>query len=64
MRDEIDARIWVDNHEQLSRDLDGLVRRAGAALRRLSEPTGGTARLLALASALTLTLLTFDTTLV
>ena len=34
MRDEMDARIWVDGHERFSRDLDALFHRLFSLIRR------------------------------
>ena len=62
MRDEIDARLWVDHHEAFSRDLD----RALAALRlrvgRLWQWDGTSAHLIALIASFAITGLSFNAT--
>ncbi len=35
MRDEMDARIWVDSHERFSRDMDALLHRLFSLLKRV-----------------------------
>lgn len=58
MRDQLDAQIWNDHHDQFSEWLDGIVGRAGAALRgplAARVPT----QLLAGLVAVSFTLLTF-----
>jgi hypothetical protein len=62
MRDEMDGRIWVENHEQFSEAIDGALIAAGAALRRLLAWDGTTQHLLALAVAFAATALTFNVT--
>ena len=37
MRDEIDSRIWVENHHRFSDDLAKLFANIGAGFRRLNE---------------------------
>ena len=66
MRDEIFGRMWVDHHENFSRDVDrGLARLRGAlhgGLGRLLSWDGSTAHLLALLASVTITGLTFNNT--
>ena len=60
MRDQLDAQIWNDHHDQFSEWLDGLVGRAGTALRRSGSLAGRVpTQLLAGLVAVSLTLLTF-----
>lgn len=62
MRDEIDGRIWVDNHQQFTVGIDELVSRARSGLARLSNWDGTTPQLFALVAAFLITALTFNTT--
>lgn len=39
MRDEMDARIWVDGHERFSSDMDALLRRLFSFLKRSPQAT-------------------------
>ena len=60
MRDQYDAQMWNDHHDQFSRSIDGLFAAAGGAFRRqLAAPSGALPQLLAITGALSLTLLTF-----
>lgn len=60
MRDEIDARIWVDHHDRFADSRGGQLAAAGTALRGLR---GGTRRaadqLLSLVAAIGITLVSF-----
>jgi X-X-X-Leu-X-X-Gly heptad repeat protein len=69
MRDEMEARMWVEHHDQFSLSVDralarlsaGLSRlRAGAA--RLASWDGTTGQLFAMALAFAVTALSFNTT--
>jgi hypothetical protein len=69
MRDEMDARMWVQHHDQFSLSIDrGLARlgaglhrlRAGAA--RLASWDGTSAQLFAMVAAFAITALSFQTT--
>jgi hypothetical protein len=62
MRDEMDARIWVEHHEQFSELIDGALAAVGSALRRLAAWDGTSQQLLSLAIAFALTALTFNAT--
>ena len=62
MRDEMDARLWVQNHEQFAQGIDDLIARARTGLARLPAWDGTTAQLLALVVAFAITALTFNTT--
>ena len=62
MRDEMDARLWVANHEQFSQGIDDLLTALRSGLRRLPVWDGTTAQLLALVVAFAITALTFNTT--
>lgn len=62
MRDEMDGRIWVANHQQFSHGIDDLVSRARFGLARLSNWDGTTTQLFALVAAFLITALTFNTT--
>jgi hypothetical protein len=37
MRDEMEARMWVENHEQFSRDLEALFAKIAIVFRTLVE---------------------------
>ncbi len=62
MRDEMDARLWAEHHEQFSEMVDKVVGALGAALRRLGGWDGSTAHLVSMLGALALTALTFRST--
>jgi len=60
MRDEMDARIWNEHHDQFSEWIDGGVVAAGAQVRRAVAAIGDVPRqLLAGVAALSVTVLTF-----
>ena len=64
MRDEMDARAWVENHQQFSASVDqALSALATRFRRRLPSLDGTPAHLLSVAGALALTLLTFNASL-
>ena len=64
MRDEMDARIWVENHRQFSASVDEAFGAVSARFRRRLPALDGTpSHLLAVAGALALTLLTFNASL-
>ena len=59
MRDEIDARLWNEHHEQFSEWLDGAVSASVRRLRQLSARGGAVPeQLFATLAAAALTLLT------
>jgi len=62
MRDEIYDRLWVDHHENFSRDLDRAFAALRAAIARLPVWDGTTAQLLALVAAFAITGLSFNAT--
>ena len=62
MRDEMDGRIWVANHQQFSDGIDDLVSRARTGLTRLWTWDGTTPQLFALVAAFLITALSFNTT--
>lgn len=62
MRDEIYDRLWVDNHEAFSSDLDRAFASLRGAIARLPVWDGTTQQLLALVVAFLITGLTFNTT--
>ena len=62
MRDEMDGRMWVANHEQFADGIDDLLSRLRASFVRLPSWDGTTAQLVALVAAFLITALTFNTT--
>jgi hypothetical protein len=62
MRDEIDGRVWVANHEQFSKDVDSGLNALRSIFARLPAWDGSTVQLLALVAAFAITALTFNTT--
>ena len=62
MRDEMDSRIWVDNHEAFSRDLERAFASVRLGLGRLWNWDGSTHQLLALIAAFLITGLSFNST--
>ena len=62
MRDEIDARIWNDNHEALSATIDRGLAAIGRVAQRFSQWDGTTHQLFALVAAFLITGLSFNTT--
>lgn len=62
MRDEIDGRIWVDHHEQLSKSIDDGLAALRALATRLPAWDGSTVQLLALIVSFGITALTFNAT--
>jgi hypothetical protein len=62
MRDELDARFWVDNHEAFSASIDKALAAIRAGLVRFASWDGSTHQLLALVLSFAITALTFNTT--
>ena len=62
MRDEIDARLWVEHHEAFSAGVDRAIAAARSGLTRLAAWDGTSHQLLALILAFAITALTFNTT--
>jgi hypothetical protein len=69
MRDEMDARMWVQHHDQFSLSVDRGLARLGAGLHRLRGAAsrlahwdGTTAQLAAMVAAFAITALSFNTT--
>ena len=62
MRDEMDGRIWVANHQQFADGIDELVGKVRTASARIASWDGSTAQLVALVAAFLITALTFNTT--
>ncbi len=62
MRDELDGRMWVDNHNQFSAWVDGAIGTVGSALRLgASRPSDFPRQLLSIAAAIGITTLAFGT---
>jgi hypothetical protein len=62
MRDELDSRMWVENHDQFSLSVDHLIDDLRAGLARLAQWDGTTHQLLALITSFVITGLTFNAT--
>lgn len=63
MRDELDARYWVDHHDQFSEWLEGRIAAAGAAARRaVRVRRHAFGQLLSLVAAVGITLASFGGT--
>ena len=62
MRDEIDARFWVDNHEAFNESIDQAIAAIRSGLARLASWDGTSHQLLALVASFAITALTFNTT--
>jgi hypothetical protein len=62
MRDEMDARLWVDHHEAFSRDLDRGLEKLRLGLFRLWQWDGSVAQAVAFVAAFALTALSFSAT--
>lgn len=63
MRDEMDARIWVAHHDQFSETVGRFFETLGARVRRaLSATTPSDGRLVSVAAALGMTVLTLGAT--
>ncbi len=63
MRDETDARMWNDNHEQLTQAMDGAVAALGGALRLgASRSVSLPGQIVSLAAAFGVTVLTLGAT--
>ena len=59
MRDQMDAEMWIKNHDQFSEWMDGALRAAGGSLRR-AVTAGVPGQLVAAIFAVSLTLATFS----
>ena len=62
MRDQLDARIWVENHEAFSDGIDRALTAVRSGLHRFAAWDGTTHQLLALVLAFAITGLTFNAT--
>jgi hypothetical protein len=62
MRDEIDARLWIDHHEALSDGIERGLAAIRSGLHRFAAWDGTTHQLLALVVSFAITALTFDAT--
>jgi hypothetical protein len=62
MRDEIEARLWVDHHAALSEAIDRGFAALGRRLGRFAEWDGTTHQLIALAGSFVITALSFGAT--
>jgi hypothetical protein len=62
MRDELDARIWVANHDGFSAGIDDAFAALRAGLARVAQWDGTTHQLLAMVAAFVITGLTFNAT--
>ena len=62
MRDELDARIWVDNHDALTETIDRAVTALGRRLGRFADWDGSSHQLLALVTSFVITALSFGAT--
>jgi hypothetical protein len=62
MRDEYDARFWIDHHEGFADGVDRVLARLQLVLGRLPAWDGSSQHLIALVAAFAITLLTFGRT--
>ena len=62
MRDEIDARFWVDHHESFSEGIDQLLGALRSVATRFAAWDGSSHQLAALLLAFAITGLSFNTT--
>ena len=62
MRDEMDSRLWVSNHETFADGIDEVVEKVRAGFARMAAWDGTTHQLLALAVSFLITAVTFKTT--
>lgn len=62
MRDEMDARMWVEHHDQFAEMVDGAIAALRNGLARIGGWDGTTQQLLSLVAAFLVTALTFNTT--
>ena len=62
MRDELDSRMWVENHDQFTLLVDDAVAAVRAGLARLGQWDGTSHQLLALVISFAVTGLTFNIT--
>ena len=62
MRDEIDGRFWVDNHEAFADSIDEAIAAIRSGLARFASWDGTSHQLLVLVLSFAITALTFNTT--
>jgi len=62
MRDELDGRIWVDNHDQFALLVDDAIAALRTGLARLARWDGTSHQLFALIASFAITGLTFNAT--
>ena len=62
MRDEMDARFWVENHESFADGIDEVLDKVRSAFARFAAWDGTTHQLLALGLSFIITAVTFRTT--
>ena len=62
MRDELDGRFWVDNHDGFSAAVDDAFAALRTGLARFAQWDGTTHQLLAMIAAFVITGLTFNAT--
>jgi len=62
MRDEMDSRMWIEHHDELSLSIDRGLARLRSGLARLAHWDGTTPQLLAMVAAFAVTALSFNTT--
>ena len=62
MRDQLDAQIWVDNHEAFSAGIDRALTEIRSALHRFAAWDGTTHQLFALGLSFIITAFTFNAT--
>ena len=62
MRDEIDARLWVDHHDGFADGVDRLFAAVRSAAVRFANWDGTSHQALALIASFAITALTFNTT--
>jgi len=62
MRDELDGRMWVENHDQFGQLVDDGLAALRAGFARFAQWDGSTHQLLALVAAFAITGLTFNST--
>ena len=62
MRDELDARFWVDNHEAFSATVDKAMTAIRSGFARFASWDGTSHQLLALVLSFAITALTFNST--
>jgi hypothetical protein len=62
MRDEMDARLWVENHERFADGVDQVLAALRSAATRFASWDGSSHQFLALALSFLVTALTFNST--